>query len=49
MSSKEVPGAEYRQTNLATDPQEYKFWAEVSSWLYDAVDNVDVSFFPTWD
>ena len=34
------------QANLVKDPEQYKSWAEVSSWLYDAADNVDVAYFP---
>ncbi|MEL6928335.1 MAG: ADP-ribosylglycohydrolase family protein, partial [Cyanobacteria bacterium J06600_6] len=34
------------QANLAKDPEQYKSWAEVSSWLYDAADNIDVAYFP---
>ena len=34
------------QANLTKDPEQYKSWAEVGSWLYDAVDNADIPYFP---
>lgn len=34
------------QANLAKDSYQYHCWAEVSSWLFDAVDNVNVPYYP---
>ena len=28
------------------DSDQYHCWAEVSSWLYDAAENVDVPYYP---
>ena len=34
------------QADLVKDQYQYHCWAEVSSWLYDAADNVNVDYFP---
>ena len=34
------------QADLVKDKYQYHCWAEVSSWLYDAADNVNVPYFP---
>ena len=34
------------QADLAKDSYEYHSWAEVSSWLYDAADNVNIPYYP---
>ncbi|VEP18043.1 ADP-ribosylation/crystallin J1 [Hyella patelloides LEGE 07179] len=34
------------QANSVKDSYQYHCWAEVSSWLYDAADNVNVPYFP---
>ena len=34
------------QANLARNSEQYHCWAEVSSWLYDAADNLNVPYFP---
>ena len=34
------------RANSIQDPYQYHCWAEVSSWLFDAADNVDVPYFP---
>lgn len=34
------------QANLAQDSYQYHCWAEVSSWLTDAADNVNVPYYP---
>ena len=34
------------QADLAQDSYQYHCWAEVSSWLYDAADNVNVPYYP---
>jgi ADP-ribosyl-[dinitrogen reductase] hydrolase len=34
------------QEDLAQDSYQYHCWAEVSSWLYDATDNVNIPYYP---
>ena len=34
------------QADLAQDSHQYHCWAEVSSWLYDAADDVNVPYYP---
>lgn len=34
------------QADLAENSEQYHCWAEVSSWLYDAADNLDVPYYP---
>ena len=34
------------QADLARNSEQYHCWAEVSSWLYDAADNLNVPYFP---
>ena len=46
LAFKSVRGWLDSQADLAGDSDRYHCWAEVSSWLYDAADNVDVPYFP---
>lgn len=34
------------RADLVEDSHQYNCWAEVSSWLYDAADNVNIPYFP---